>query len=211
MLPFLRSRKLLLYTHAWTNIHKLSLALIMSLFMALTWSELNYCSWSDGTVCEQPARPQSFSVDPSARSSFTEHVCKFEHPFIQFKFSVYGHKQASRHTHAHAQCSHASVGLAQARSNDGPWKTTIREPFSHGAEVDVVICARPLSSFLLAAKWSGQQTQSYRLLHKVKLLGVKEPWNFTQDILVEFYMELQLAFVYNILLSSVRGTNHSPD
>ena len=46
-----------------------------------------------------------------------KHVCKFEHPFVQFKFSVYGHKQASRHTHARAQCSHASVGLAQARSN----------------------------------------------------------------------------------------------
>ena len=43
------------------------------------------------------------------------------HPFVQFKFSVYGHKQASkqasRHTHAHAQYSHASMGLAQARPN----------------------------------------------------------------------------------------------
>ena len=28
---------------------------------------------------------------------------------------VYGHKQASKHTHARAQCSHAIVGLAQAR------------------------------------------------------------------------------------------------
>ena len=48
-------------------------------------------------------------------------MCKFEHPFVQFKFSVYGHKQASkqasRHTHARVQCSHASVGLAQARPN----------------------------------------------------------------------------------------------
>ena len=25
---------------------------------------------------------------------------------------------ADRHTHAHAQCSHASVGLAQARPNN---------------------------------------------------------------------------------------------
>ena len=81
--PFLRSRELLRYTHAWTKLHKLSwaesLALIMSLFMALTWSELNYCAWFDGTVCEQPALvcrcPQSFSVhvDPSVWSSFTEH------------------------------------------------------------------------------------------------------------------------------------------
>ena len=31
---------------------------------------------------------------------------------------VYGSKQASKHTHACAQCSHASVGLAQARSNE---------------------------------------------------------------------------------------------
>ena len=38
--PFLRSRELLRYTHAWTKLHKLSqaesLALMMSLFMALT-------------------------------------------------------------------------------------------------------------------------------------------------------------------------------
>ena len=27
-------------------------------------------------------------------------------------------KQVSKHTHAHAQCSHASVGLAQARPNN---------------------------------------------------------------------------------------------
>ena len=27
-------------------------------------------------------------------------------------------KQASRHTHAHAQCTRASVGLAQARPNN---------------------------------------------------------------------------------------------
>ena len=33
------------------------------------------------------------------------------------KFTVYGRKQASIHTHA--QCSDASVGLAQARLNYG--------------------------------------------------------------------------------------------
>ena len=33
------------------------------------------------------------------------------------KFIVYGHKQASRHTHNFRKCSHASVGLAQARPN----------------------------------------------------------------------------------------------
>ena len=30
------------------------------------------------------------------------------------KFTVYGRKQTSKHTHAHVQCSHASVGLTQA-------------------------------------------------------------------------------------------------
>jgi len=29
--------------------------------------------------------------------------------------SKQANKQARKHTHAHAQCSHASVGLAQAR------------------------------------------------------------------------------------------------
>ena len=33
------------------------------------------------------------------------------------KFTVYGRKQASKHTHTPAQCSSASVGLAQARPN----------------------------------------------------------------------------------------------
>ena len=32
---------------------------------------------------------------------------------IRLKFTVYGCKQTDRHTHAHAQCSPASVGLAQ--------------------------------------------------------------------------------------------------
>ena len=123
--PFFRSRGLLRYTHAWTELHKLSwaesLALMMSLFMALTWSELNYCAWFDGTVCEQPALvcrcPQSCSVDPSVWSLFTEH--EFALARVQIWTSVrsiwifgiwpQASKQASRHTHARAQCSHASV------------------------------------------------------------------------------------------------------
>ena len=94
MQPFLQSRKLLRYTHTWTKLHKLSwaesLALMMSLFMALTWSELNYCAWFDGTVCEQPTLvchcPQSFSVDPLAWSSFTEH--EFASACVQIWTSV---------------------------------------------------------------------------------------------------------------------------
>ena len=43
----------------------------------------------------------------------------FEHAHL--KFTVYGRKQASKqankHTHARAQCSHTNVGLAQARPN----------------------------------------------------------------------------------------------
>ena len=36
---------------------------------------------------------------------------------LNLKFMVYGCKQASKHTHARVQCSHASVGLTQARPN----------------------------------------------------------------------------------------------
>ena len=42
------------------------------------------------------------------------------HPFVQFKYSVYGHKQASRHAYIYIrvlQCSPTSVGLAQAHPN----------------------------------------------------------------------------------------------
>ena len=33
---------------------------------------------------------------------------------------MHGRKQTDIHTHARAQCSHANVGLAQARPNYGP-------------------------------------------------------------------------------------------
>ena len=76
--PFLRSRKLLRYTHAWTKLHNVVMTqlnlwcLWVSLCVTLTWSELNYCAWFDGTVCEQPGLvchgPQSHSVDPSVLS-----------------------------------------------------------------------------------------------------------------------------------------------
>ena len=43
--------------------------------------------------------------------------------YAHLKFTVSGRsmakaKQASKHTHTRAQCSHASVGLAQARPNN---------------------------------------------------------------------------------------------
>ena len=43
-------------------------------------------------------------------------ILKFKRAYL--KFLVYGHKQTDIHTHARAQCSHASVGLAQARPNN---------------------------------------------------------------------------------------------
>ena len=36
---------------------------------------------------------------------------------VHLKFTVYGRKQTDRHTHNFRNCSHASVGLAQARPN----------------------------------------------------------------------------------------------
>ena len=90
-------------------------------------------------VCEQPAvvchGPQLPCVRYSLRVSLTPTLrglgdypsptidprmfspCEiFKHAHL--KIMVYGSKQASKHTHACAQCSHASVGLAQARSNE---------------------------------------------------------------------------------------------
>ena len=100
--------------------HELNLwHLWVSLCMALTWSELNYCAWFDGTVCEQPALvchgSQSHSSarwGPLACSS----TCTKLYPFIQFKYSVYGWSYRQTYTRV-LQCSHASVGLTQARPN----------------------------------------------------------------------------------------------
>ena len=47
------------------------------------------------------------------------------------KFTVYGHKQANKHTHVLPQCSPASVGLAQAHPNKlafSLYQWTLREP-----------------------------------------------------------------------------------
>ena len=76
----------------------------VSLCMALTWSERNYCAWFVGTICEQPALvchgPQlhfhRYEVSSPNRNLF-KHVCKFE---TQFKFSVYGRTQTDIHTYA---------------------------------------------------------------------------------------------------------------
>ena len=38
---------------------------------------------------------------------------------IYGKWSVQTNQQTNKHTHTHAECSHASVGLAQAHPNHG--------------------------------------------------------------------------------------------
>ena len=61
-----------------------------------------------------------------------------------FKFLAYGRKQTDRHTHTHAQCSHASVGLAQAHPNNEintKAATTIQLPYSFP-----VTCGTQMSS-----------------------------------------------------------------
>ena len=47
---------------------------------------------------------------------------------ILLKWSVQANKQASKHAHTRAQCSHASVGLAQACPNHDGFRG------SHGAQ-----------------------------------------------------------------------------
>ena len=133
--PFLRSRELLRYTHAWTELHKLSwaesLGLMMSLFMALILkrTELLCVIWRHRLWAACPCL--SLSAVVFSRSIGVEFVhwtwicfstcANLNIRSFTFKFLVYGHKQtskqASRHTHARAQCSHTSVGLAQARPN----------------------------------------------------------------------------------------------
>ena len=71
--PFLRLKKLLqLHTQTWQWSNELNLwRLWVSLWMALTWSEL-YCVGFDNTTCDQPTLVchglQSHSVDPSVWS-----------------------------------------------------------------------------------------------------------------------------------------------
>ena len=46
-------------------------------------------------------------------------TCAKSYPFVQFKYSVYGRSYRTYSTYTRvSQCSHASVGLAQARPND---------------------------------------------------------------------------------------------
>ena len=83
----------------------------VSLCMAHTWSELNYCVWFDGIVCEHRVLvchgPQSHLVvveldsEGSIVTTFTQNIRALAHvqiwnvhapsyPFVQYKFLVYG-------------------------------------------------------------------------------------------------------------------------
>ena len=56
----------------------------------------------------------------TTRGSRSFELHQFMHEIFKcghLKFTVYGHKQASRHTHNFRKCSHTSVGLAQAHPN----------------------------------------------------------------------------------------------
>ena len=119
MQPFLRSTKLLLSTHThtlglnFTNCHELNLwrldviiygpYLKRTQLLCVIW---RYRLWA-ACLC------LSWSAVVFSRSIGVEFVTgtfanlKSSHPFVQFKFSVYGHKQASKQTyiHTHASCN----------------------------------------------------------------------------------------------------------
>ena len=122
--PFLRSRKLLRYTHASSQIVMSWITgayviihdpyLKRTQLLCVIW---RHRLWQPALACHCS---QLFSVDPSAWSSFTEHefgfsTCanlnlrSFNLNFWYMAASTSTSKQASRHTHAHAQCSHAIV------------------------------------------------------------------------------------------------------
>ena len=117
MQPVFRSMKLLRYTHTWTKLHKFSWAKSLVLTMSLfTWSELNYCAWFDGAVCEQPAlvchgsQPFSLAWNSLLNTLARVQIWNPLHPFVQFKFWYMAtSKQADIHTYTRVlQCSRLS-------------------------------------------------------------------------------------------------------
>ena len=85
-------------------------------------------------ACVNLSRLRSLGFTPTLRSAVALHrrdsglACtKLSRTFDlheifkcgHLKFTVYGHKQADIHTHNFRKCSHATVGLAQARPNYG--------------------------------------------------------------------------------------------
>ena len=127
------------YTQAWTNFTMKSCAESLALMCAIMHGPYlkrtqllcmiwRYCLWAVCPCLSWSAVAFSISIGVEVdserfhKSFITCENLKCTYPFVQFKFSVYGHTQASIHTHAFCNtCSHASVGLAQARPNN---KTT---------------------------------------------------------------------------------------
>ena len=101
--------------------------MLMSVIMHgpyLKWTQLLFVIWRHCLRTACPCLSLSVVVSIGVSSS-TQH--EFALARVQIWTSVHSteifgiwpqaSKQASRHTHAHAQCSHASVGLAQAHPN----------------------------------------------------------------------------------------------
>ena len=69
-------------------------------------------------------------------------ILKFKRGHL--KFSVYGRKQTDKHTyihtHAHAQCNHASVGLSQARPNYMHVSCIVSEPDPRESDSETISC-----------------------------------------------------------------------
>jgi len=92
----------------------------MSVIMALTWSELNYCTWFDGTACERPCPCLSWSAVAFSRSIVVEldsersimstlsfSTCKFEMYVFVRSILIFGMwPYANRQTYTRVlQCS----------------------------------------------------------------------------------------------------------
>lgn len=78
-------------------------------------------------------RKMMFPVNYIVYSTYSDDINPFKYELILLAIilqllpsSLSGwSKQASKHTHTHAQCSHTSVGLVQARTNNSSIITSI--------------------------------------------------------------------------------------
>ena len=131
MQRFHLSRKLLRYTHAWTKLHNKVMSWISGAYechYAWPLPEANATTVRDLAVLSVSSLPLSVMVCSRAfigvelvhRTWICFRTCANLKYVRSFKFSVCGHEQTYIHTYTRIkQCSHASVGLAQARPNDG--------------------------------------------------------------------------------------------
>ena len=61
---------------------------------------------------------QCYTLHSSSPIAWMHWLDLYKFKCAQLKFTVYGHKQLSKHAHILTQWSPASVGLAQTRPND---------------------------------------------------------------------------------------------